>query len=63
MFRDELQSLVEGEMDITAQVAVCIAAGYSAANTRLFLAITQAEYVMARQRIETLATRWRQSEC
>lgn len=59
MFRDELQTLVESEMDMTAQVAVCLAAGYSATNIKLFLAITDVEYVISKQRIVTLAKRWR----
>lgn len=58
MFRDELQSLVEAEMDLTAQVAVCIAAGHRSEDIKRQLGLTQAEYLMARQRIATLASRW-----
>lgn len=58
MLRDELQTLVESEMDMTAQVAVCIAAGYSQAMTRESLGISQLEYLISKQRITTLAARW-----
>lgn len=58
MLRDELRHLIEAEMEQTSQLAVMLAAGHTYTKAREVLGMTQAEMLIARERIQRITGKW-----